>query len=321
MNFAPEARCSSPTSRTKGSASPSPGRSTSSDEVTLPVNLARRRDPRRVLRSLAIMYVPGFAAVDDDRAREHRRDGTQRMAGDRQRRRTAGGDPDADPVGRGDRLVAHMAKANPHWRAITDGMQALVIVTGPEAYISPSWYASKAEHGRVVPTWNYLAVHLTGTVSVPSRPRPGFSTAVTDLTNRHEHDRVEPVARHRCTRRVHHRTTPSDHRHRDARRTRRGQGEAQPEPLRRRSTRSRRRTRTGSAHSTTRQLPTPCDGARRRHCDERTVHPSVRWLTGGPSLGVSMSERSTPRSVGSSRCQRTARPGGRQQRRRVDRDG
>ena len=78
---------------------------------------------------------------------------------------------------RGDRLVAHMAKANEHWRSIVDGMPALVIVTGPEAYISPSWYPSKAEHGRVVPTWNYLAVHLTGNGVRPSRPgmvaRPG----------------------------------------------------------------------------------------------------------------------------------------------------
>ena len=84
-----------------------------------------------------------------------------------------------------------MAKANQHWRAITDGMPALVIVTGPEAYISPSWYASKAEHGRVVPTWNYLAVHLTGAVFV--RRDPAWLLAlVTDLTNRHEHDRIEP---------------------------------------------------------------------------------------------------------------------------------
>ncbi len=140
---------------------------------------------------------------------------------------------------RGDRLVAHMAKANQHWRAITDGMPALVIVTGPEAYISPSWYASKAEHGRVVPTWNYLAVHLTGTVFVRRDPA-WLLASVTDLTDRHEHDRIEPWHAHRRARRVHHRTTPSDHRHRDARRTRRREGEAQPEPLRRGSTRSRR---------------------------------------------------------------------------------
>ena len=136
------------------------------------------------------MYVPGFTAVDDDRARD--------IVATARSGWLVTGAGDGPPVAtlmpilwRGDRLVAHMAKANPHWRAITDGMQALVIVSGPEAYISPSWYASKAEHGRVVPTWNYLAVHLTGTVSVHRDPA-WLLAAVTDLTNRHEHDRVEP---------------------------------------------------------------------------------------------------------------------------------
>jgi transcriptional regulator len=67
---------------------------------------------------------------------------------------------------RADRVIAHFAKANPHWREISLDTQALVIVTGPEAYVSPSWYATKAEHGKVVPTWNYSAVHLTGLARV-----------------------------------------------------------------------------------------------------------------------------------------------------------
>ena len=62
-----------------------------------------------------------------------------------------------------------MAKANSHWRTIRDGERALVIVSGPEAYVLPSWYPSKLEHGRVVPTWNYLAVHLAGPVFVHRR--------------------------------------------------------------------------------------------------------------------------------------------------------
>jgi transcriptional regulator len=71
----------------------------------------------------------------------------------------------------GGRLLLHMARANPHWRAIEevagdDGAPALVVVTGPEAYVSPRWYATKAEHGRVVPTWNYAAVHVRGRVHV-----------------------------------------------------------------------------------------------------------------------------------------------------------
>ena len=89
------------------------------------------------------------------------------------------------------RVVAHMAKANSHWRTIRDGERALVIVSGPEAYVSPSWYPSKLEHGRVVPTWNYLAVHLAGPVFV-HRDATWLHDAVSELTDRHEHDRTEP---------------------------------------------------------------------------------------------------------------------------------
>ena len=63
-------------------------------------------------------------------------------------------------------LRAHLARANPHHRlarASGGGGEALVIFTGPDAYITPTWYAAKAEHGRVVPTWNYVAVHVYGT--------------------------------------------------------------------------------------------------------------------------------------------------------------
>jgi transcriptional regulator len=93
---------------------------------------------------------------------------------------------------RGDRVVAHLAKANPHWRDL-DGARALLIVGGPEVYVSPSWYPSKAEHGRVVPTWNYLAVHLTGTVTVHRDPA-WLRAMVTDLTERHEGERADPWA-------------------------------------------------------------------------------------------------------------------------------
>jgi transcriptional regulator len=91
---------------------------------------------------------------------------------------------------RGDCVIAHLAKANPHWREL-DGSRALLIVTGSEAYVSPSWYPSKAEHGRVVPTWNYLAVHLTGTVTVHHDPA-WLREAVTDLTELQESGRVDP---------------------------------------------------------------------------------------------------------------------------------
>ena len=90
-----------------------------------------------------------------------------------------------------DTVVAHMAKGNPQWREIAPEAAALLIVAGPEAYISPSWYATKAEHGKVVPTWNYSAVHLTGTVRVHEDPE-WLRTAVTELTDLHEHGREHP---------------------------------------------------------------------------------------------------------------------------------
>jgi transcriptional regulator len=98
------------------------------------------------------------------------------------------GAPDASllPVlWEGDELVVHVARANEHWRRIADGSPGLVVVTGPDAYISPRWYASKREHGRVVPTWNYSAVHLAGPVTVHDDAE-WVRTAVTRLTKHHE---------------------------------------------------------------------------------------------------------------------------------------
>jgi len=94
-------------------------------------------------------------------------------------------------VWHGSTVIAHMAKPNPHWNQITTGGPCLVIVGGPEAYVSPSWYPSKAEHQRVVPTWNYLAVHLTGTVKVHRDPE-WLLGAVSQLTDMHEGERQTP---------------------------------------------------------------------------------------------------------------------------------
>ncbi|MCW2818496.1 MAG: transcriptional regulator [Marmoricola sp.] len=96
----------------------------------------------------------------------------------------------------GDRLLGHLARANDHWRAIRDaGPQApgLAVVTGPEAYVSPSWYAAKAEQGRVVPTWNYTQVQLVGGVEVHDDPE-WLLDLVTRLTQVHEADRPVPWA-------------------------------------------------------------------------------------------------------------------------------
>ena len=63
-------------------------------------------------------------------------------------------------------LHGHVARANPLWRQASSTPEALVIFHGPEAYVSPTWYPAKAEHHRVVPTWNYLVVHAHGPLVV-----------------------------------------------------------------------------------------------------------------------------------------------------------
>ena len=62
----------------------------------------------------------------------------------------------------GQLLRCHMARANPQWRRLESGGRVLVIFMGPDHYITPNWYPSKREHGKVVPTWNYVAIHAAG---------------------------------------------------------------------------------------------------------------------------------------------------------------
>jgi len=59
-------------------------------------------------------------------------------------------------------LRAHLSRANPQHRALTEAEECLVVFQGPESYITPSWYETKRETGKVVPTWNYVAVHAWG---------------------------------------------------------------------------------------------------------------------------------------------------------------
>jgi transcriptional regulator len=59
-------------------------------------------------------------------------------------------------------VECHLARANPHWKDLAAVDEALMIYQGPHAYITPNWYRSKAEHGKVVPTWNYVALHAYG---------------------------------------------------------------------------------------------------------------------------------------------------------------
>jgi transcriptional regulator len=91
----------------------------------------------------------------------------------------------------GDVVLAHMARANRHWTEIADGAPVLLVCAGAQAYVSPSWYASKREHGKVVPTWNYSSVHLRGTARVHDDPA-WLRGQVTALTHHHEHERAHP---------------------------------------------------------------------------------------------------------------------------------
>lgn len=67
-------------------------------------------------------------------------------------------------------LRGHVARANPMWRQLDRDAEALAIFQGPDAYVTPSWYPSKREHGKVVPTWNYAVVHARGTLRVVDDP-------------------------------------------------------------------------------------------------------------------------------------------------------
>jgi len=89
-------------------------------------------------------------------------------------------------------LHGHVARANPQWTLPPRG-EAMAVFSGPDAYVSPAWYPSKAEHGRVVPTWNYVAVHAYGMAEFFDDP-DRLLAVVTRLTERHEASRVEPPA-------------------------------------------------------------------------------------------------------------------------------
>lgn len=92
---------------------------------------------------------------------------------------------------RGDMLIGHVARANPHWQKAPDGTAAVAMFTGPSAYVSPGFYASKAEHGRVVPTWNYVAVHVHGSIAWVDDAAAKLEI-VRALTDRFEHAEAKP---------------------------------------------------------------------------------------------------------------------------------
>ncbi|VVN30080.1 Protease synthase and sporulation protein PAI 2 [Pseudomonas fluorescens] len=88
-------------------------------------------------------------------------------------------------------LYGHFARANPQWQALQQGAEALVVFSGADAYITPAFYPAKAEHGKVVPTWNYVAVHAYGTAEVFT-DADRLRQLVSALTDRHESGRAQP---------------------------------------------------------------------------------------------------------------------------------
>jgi len=96
-------------------------------------------------------------------------------------------DPAAGPHGT---LYGHVARGNPLWR---HGGDVLALFQGPDAYVSPSWYPSKATTGKAVPTWNYVAVHAHGRLEVIEEPER-LKSLLARLTTRHEAARPHPWA-------------------------------------------------------------------------------------------------------------------------------
>lgn len=90
-------------------------------------------------------------------------------------------------------LQCHVARRNPVWKRLGQSGRVLAVFQGPNAYVSPSWYPTKAENGRVVPTWNYLAVHAEGYARVVEDPA-WLHQHLRDLTDHHESGRTEPWA-------------------------------------------------------------------------------------------------------------------------------
>lgn len=97
-------------------------------------------------------------------------------------------EPGLGPLGT---LRGHVARANPMWRTASSAVEALAIFQGPDHYVSPGWYATKRETGKVVPTWNYAVVHAYGPLRVIDDP-VWLHALVERLTARHEAGRAAP---------------------------------------------------------------------------------------------------------------------------------
>lgn len=88
-------------------------------------------------------------------------------------------------------VECHLARANPHWKDIAARGEALLIFQGADGYITPNWYPSKAEHGKVVPTWNYAIVHAYGCAEA-IESKDWLRRHVNELTAQQEQTQVKP---------------------------------------------------------------------------------------------------------------------------------
>lgn len=95
------------------------------------------------------------------------------------------------PEGATSVIECHVARANPHWKDLAVATEALMIFHGPDGYVTPGWYPSKAETGKVVPTWNYVAVHAYGQ-PVMMDETDWKRRHVADLTAQQERDQPRP---------------------------------------------------------------------------------------------------------------------------------
>lgn len=90
-------------------------------------------------------------------------------------------------------LIGHLARANPQWKTADTAVAALAIFSGPDGYITPSWYETKRETGKVVPTWNYVSIQMRGRISFQEDAETLLGI-VTRLTAMHEAGRAAPWA-------------------------------------------------------------------------------------------------------------------------------
>ena len=88
-------------------------------------------------------------------------------------------------------IECHLSRANPHWRDLAEGGEAMMIFQGPDGYITPNWYVTKAQTGKAVPTWNYAIVHAYGRPAV-MKEKDWLLRHVTELTDQQERSEAHP---------------------------------------------------------------------------------------------------------------------------------